>query len=235
MKTNYIYLALILFFIILGCNENDPVIVEDPPEKMLELSFPLVGDNVHYCCFSFEWDDPSNEEEYRIQIAKFSSFNDPLLDTIVTGTTFEFPSFLEPRGTYNWRVTALDSETSQKSEFKIIDYADYLRGTYEATLHSNSWLLGQGSMDTTHQTTLKIWKGDDHSMAYKSDHSAGQPKIPFSGLRNDGYVLYSIDFAGHPSFHQYIKYYFDSDSIVTYSESSGNGGGGYTRITAVRN
>ena len=58
--------------------------------------------------------------------------------------------------------------------------------------------------------------------------------MPFSGIRNEGYVQYEIDHGGHPTIVDFIKYYFDADSIVAFSELSGNGGGGHSRITALR-
>jgi hypothetical protein len=47
-------------------------------------------------------------------------------------------------------------------------------------------------------------------------------------------VLYEVDHGGHPTIVDFIKYNLDTESIVAYSESSGNGGGGHTRITALR-
>ncbi|MDF1695147.1 MAG: hypothetical protein P1U56_04920 [Saprospiraceae bacterium] len=234
MKIKNFYFTLLAVSLLCACSESEPP-VENPPEQMMELTYPLVGDEVHYCCFSFEWDDPNNENEYRIQIAKYSSFNDLLLDTVVLGTSFEFPSFLTPRNTYNWRVTGVDSEISQKSEFQIIDYADHLSGSYDATIKKYAWNGLQGATtDTTFQTILKIWKGDDHSISYESENSNGKVNVPFSELLGQDYVLYRIDH-DYPRNIDFIRYYFNTDSIVTYSESGGNGGYGYTQISALIN
>lgn len=233
MKTIQLSLVVISILFIYACSESESP-PEEPTEKILELTYPLVGDDVHYCCFSFEWDDDSDEKEYRLEIAKYTSFNDLLLDTIIKGTSLEFPSFLSPRGTYVWRVTDLESEESQKSEFKIIDYADFLSGSYDATIKKYAWNGLEGTTtDTTFETTLSIWKGDDHSISYKSSDSNGEKNIPFSELYTEGHVLYRIDHS-YPRDIDYVRYFFEDGSIVTYRESGGNGGGGYTKITAVK-
>ena len=243
MKTNTTYLLLILFLITIGCNKeepepmvgDDPIVVEDPnPEDQIELSYPLKNDDVHYCCFTLDWEDTETEGEYQVQISENSSFSAIVFDTIVNGTSIDFPSFLEPDSKYFWRVIPDDVEASKTSEFRIIDYVALLSGTYEATINIYRWSMGSTTKDTTHQTTLYISKGnDENALGYTTDHEASISNMPFAKKRHESFVKYEL-YDPHPTHNNYLKYYFYNDSIYIYSQSYGNGGGGHHSIKAIR-
>jgi len=236
MKANTTYLLFIFLFITLSCStpeEIDPIEEETPIDTpQLTLTYPLQDEEVHYCCFTLEWEDSENEGEYRVQLSKSSYTQNILFDTIVSETSLEFPTTLLPSEEYYWKVIPKNLDESQSGIFRIFDYIEKLNRSYVASINSYSWMLLEGSTDTTHQTNLKIFRGDNNMITYETDHTHFQPNLPFKEERHEDFVLFEIDH-GYPLDSDYLKYFFDNDSIFIYSASGGNGGGGSTTIKAV--
>lgn len=235
MKDHSTYLILfILFFTVLSCSKEETPPKEEEPidTPQLSLIYPLQEDDVHYCCFVMKWEDSQNEGKYRVQISKSSYTQDVLFDTVVTQTSLEFPTTLSPSEEYYWKVIPENIDESQSGLFKITDYISKLMGSYEASINLYSWLQGEGSMDTTHLTNLKIYRGDDHTLTYETDHTYNHPELPFVPERHEDFVLYEIDH-NYPPNTDYLKYYFENDSIIIYSSSGGNAGGGNRTIKAL--
>ena len=224
IRLHHYFSFAIASLLLLGCS--------DPSKNEITLIYPLAKEDVHYCCFAFDWQDNLEGEKYGIKISESSSFDELLLDTTVNAKSIEPLIVFKPQTTYYWQVTALDSELTSNSEFTIIDYVHHLEGAYEANITMYAWNGLEGTTtDTTFSTTLYIWEGDDQSISYNTEHTNGRRNLPFSEtLKEDG-VLYRIDHE-HPRQKDRLSYLFKSDSIFIYSESGGLGGYGYTSIVS---
>ncbi len=233
MKINPIFYFVFSLVLLLSCSDAEMPEDKDRFKNTIELSYPLEGDDVHYCCFAFEWKDSKEDQNYWLQISESSDFEDVVFDTLLTETSLDFPDILIPSNKYYWRVNPeLAIDPLPISEFRIIDYADRLSGSYQALIDSYTWISSE-SIDTMHQTLLNISKGDEnYSLSYDTPHTNERLNLPFVDERKDGFILFEINHS-YPQDADYLKYFFDTDSIHIYSSSGGLGGGGHFNIKAI--
>ena len=240
MRINTFLTLLFSFLILFACSKEEPATMQEeeeeqeeivPDPEIISLTYPAEGSRVHYCCFSLEWEDSENSSEYQVQISDTKIFADLLLDTIVTGTTLEFPSILYPTETYHWRVISKDE--TREAAFKIIDYRSRLSKSHDARIKIFSWIHGEGSMEEYHDTRLHLSAGSEgYSINHNTSLSEAVYNIPFVFERNEGFALFEIKHA-YPGDEDYIEYHFENDSIFIRSYSGANGGGGGDHIWAI--
>ena len=142
----YQLLLLIFLFFICGCS-----LVSDS----FDTISPLKGEEVDYCCFTLEWDEYENADEYQIQISTDESFENIFLDLTSSSNSMILEHEFEPGQTYYWKVIPNSSETSIESYFKIKDYAAIYAGEYPATRTGITQIHSETIEETT-TTTLKI-------------------------------------------------------------------------------
>lgn len=99
-KINSAIAIFVLLVLVYAC---DDIVEEDITDNIVQIIAPTEGSVIEGNTANFSWINVNGADQYRIQIA--SSVQTTILDSLVTGTTFNYT--INP-GTYSWRVKGVN-------------------------------------------------------------------------------------------------------------------------------
>lgn len=98
MGNNIKFLSIICLILFLSC---DDILEENLTDDLVTPIAPTEGSIITNNLVNFSWNPLEGADDYRLQLANVSQNNVILLDSLINGTSFQYP--LEP-GTYQWRI-----------------------------------------------------------------------------------------------------------------------------------
>ncbi|WP_046745016.1 hypothetical protein [Kordia zhangzhouensis] len=141
MGNNIKFLSIIWLLLFLSC---DDILEEDLSNDLVIPIMPSEGSTIVNNLVNFSWQSLEGADNYRLQLVRPSQNNMILLDSLVSGTSFQYP--LEP-GMYQWRVRgenfAYDTAYSFPISFTVEASSDLtnqtlLLNTPSANLYTNT-------------------------------------------------------------------------------------------------
>ncbi len=98
MGNNIKFLSIICLILFLSC---DDILEENLTDDLVTPIAPTEGSIITNNLVNFSWNPLEGADDYRLQLSNASQNNVILLDSLIHGTSFQYP--LEP-GTYQWRI-----------------------------------------------------------------------------------------------------------------------------------
>lgn len=120
MKTKNKLLLLFIAVLLTACED---IIEEDISNDVVQLIFPLNGQEIYSNVVNFQWQELNGADKYRVQV--FNNNSGVVIDSLVTATNFNFPM---TQGSYQWRVrgenSAYESNYTFNINFSVIETDD---------------------------------------------------------------------------------------------------------------
>ncbi len=211
--------TVLLLALLSACEKTETTGPATPPP--LALVSPLGIEQSASCCITFSWASNSPHPA-NLQVARDSTFDDLLLDTLLHDDFFLFEAELPPKTTYYWRVQV--SIFSEESFFVTEDLISTYEGTHEFEISKFSWRkeAPEPVCDTTYVGAVEISLIDNEIVVSISDLDISRQHT-FVQFANEHEVIYHQNGGGNHGAYLHIN--TETDSIFGGGEANYLGGG----------
>jgi len=151
------FLTLLLFICCISC---DDILEEDLTEDLVTTVSPTEGSTIVNNIVNFSWESLDGADDYRLQVIDPSQNNTIVLDSLVSGTSFEYP--LDP-GAYQWRIRGENFAYQTAYSFPVLFSVEASSDLTNQTLILNT---PSDNLYTNTTNLLFTWSGLQYADTY---------------------------------------------------------------------